>query len=211
MKASRFYLALFVGNFICLGNAWAADPPPGFTDPTVLSNVLAGNIDTQVVTNTNLEQHVFLRAQFKKGSPDAYRDVATNYEGFPDILPEVESGTTVDVNSDRTQFDYKLDVVFQEGPFPFHVYPAGHETYTPAADATSEGKFLNVVTNYQDTFKMAQESTRLIPWQDTMLVEDEVHVILVKDGATAGEVKKQLVNEFTRMLTAFRDKLEGNK
>ncbi len=205
-KRISAFLVLGLFSFV---NAWAQDPPPGFQDQKILNNVLAGNIDTQSVVDTNLEQHVFLRAQFKKVSPEAYKDVSTDFEGYGDILEEVQTAATLKVNADKTEYDYSMDVVFQAGPFPFHVYPEGHETWMAPKDVTSEGKILNVITNYKETFKSATESVRLIPYDGGILVEDEVHVLLLKDGVTAAQVKSQLVNEFKRMLVAFRTKLKG--
>ena len=204
MKTFRRILAVAV--LVYLPVVAKADAPPGFAD--VMDQVMQGDIVLQETVNTSTEFEDVFRAYFNKVTPDAYAALIVDYPKYPDMFDEIKEAHQISVNADRTVFTYGLKMVVAVGPFHQTITPEGRHTLT--INASGESHVLNEITNYQNYLNYATESTRLIPYQNGMLVEDTVHASLKSSNAAAGFVKKQLQNMFKGYLAAFRDHLQGN-
>lgn len=208
----KIQINLFVFLFAVASiGAFAADPPKGFEDPALLAKVMSGKIVDQVQIDTKTEYKVVLRAYFAKTSPEAYAGIATNHPKYPSMFEEIQSAETTKVNAQRTDFEYKMTVLVQYGPFQLQVHPTGRQVFTPGADPRAEGAVAHNITNYQDVLEIASQGTRLIPYDNGMLVEDSIHVKVRKDypPAQAAAIKTQLKKTFTRFLEVFRRELSA--
>ena len=96
----------------------AGQPPQGFQDSKIFSDVMSGSINNQTITNTDLEQQLYLRSYYNKVSPQAYAQLAISFEKYPDLFEEVESAETVSVNSAKNVFRYKMDIALSYGLIP---------------------------------------------------------------------------------------------
>jgi len=193
----------------CVG-AFAVELPKGFEDAKLMEKVLAGKIVVEEVANTKLEYRVYLRSFFKKVSPDAFAALAVDYAKYPDLFEEILRTKTLAVSEDKTQYTYWADILIPYGIFEFHAYPEGKHTLKMAKDAISESIVVHEITNYKETLAQGMQSTRLIPYADGMLVEDDIHIKLVKDNAQSAAIKKQVIKQFSRMMETFRTALSGN-
>lgn len=196
-------LVLFLGFFALAGE------PDGFQDPAVLEKVLAGDIVQTQVINTETEFRTVIRSYFHKVSPEAFVALATNHAKFPDLFEEIKEAKTLKVNADATQWDYQLKVTIPVGPFSQTVTPEVHQVLLPAADAASETRMTQKITNYKEMIRYSSQVTRLIPYKGGMLVLDDVHFVLTKDAAQGGVLKKKLQSLFNRYTQTFREELGG--
>jgi hypothetical protein len=213
VRGTRY--ASFLGFMVIISGlvtsvARGQEAPAGFKDAAILSAVMSGKVHKEVVLNTAKEEKLYLRAYFNKVSPQAYAELATNYEKYADMFEEIQEGKTTKSNPERTVFEYYMDIVFVYGLLPFHVYPEGRHVVTFGADSTAESTIKHELTNYKDTFDLAKETTRLVPYENGMLVEDEIHVLLKKAGSTSESVKVELVKEFSKFMETFRQVLKGD-
>jgi len=186
------------------------DIPEGFKDPLLLEKVMKGEIIIQDTISTPTEFRTIGRAFFKKVSPNAYLDLATNHPKYPDLFEEVKKGETLEINSSKTEFKYRLDILIEVGFLSEHVYPEGIQKLVRAEDAISESTVDNEITNYTQTIKFSRQHTRLIPYKDGMLVEDDVHFQLQKDSGLSGIIKQELKKFFTKYISRFRQELQGS-
>lgn len=186
-----------------------ADGPVGFEDPALLAKVMEGKIVMEDKVDTKVEFRTVAKAFFNRTAPEAYAALATNHPKYADLFTEVKKGETLKVSTDKTEFDYKLHLVFKVGPFSQDVYPEGHQKVTFGADATAEGRIDNEILNYKEEIKSATQVTRLIPYENGILVEDDVHVVLVKPSSQSGMIKKKLKEFFGQYVSTFRKELQG--
>lgn len=182
----------------------------GFEDPVVLDKVMKGNIVVEQVMSTKTEFKTAVRAFFKKTSPDAYVDLFTSHKKWIGMLPEIKDAKTNSVNATMTEFTYWLALKIKYSLFTFDIYPEGKQTVTRGKDALAEWKVLNEITNYKDQLSLAEENLRLIPHQGGILVEDNIHVVLVKASSQATTAKKEIEKKWIDLIGAFRKELGAN-
>lgn len=199
-----------VFGLILTGNRLLADAPAGFQDPNLLKAVMEGKIVRQDVVNSKLEYRTVLRSFFRKVSPEAYASLAVNYEKYPALFSEIKEARMTSANAERTVFTYWADMLVKVGFFSTHVYPEGRHTIYPAPDTKSEARIVHEIINYQEDLEKAVQTARLIPYQDGILVEDDVHVKLRKDSIYSGAVKEKISGQMMRMTETFRRELKGN-
>lgn len=205
MNRIRLGVSLFVFASVAF-----ADVPKGFEDPVLLDKVMKGNIVTEQVMATKVEFKSVIRAFFKKTSPNAYVDLFTSHKKWIGLVKEIIDAKTTGANAAKTEFTYWLKLKIKYGIFTFNIEPEGKQTIAAAADAISEWKVRNEITNYKDQLKVAEEGIRLIPYQGGILVEDNIHVILEKESSQASTAKKEIEKKWTELIGAFRDELGGN-
>lgn len=211
MTPIRFALCALVLALSSRATLAADGPIAGFEDPAVLSRVMGGEIVAEEKAATGKEFETVFRAFFKGVSPDAYRDLATNHVKYPDLFPDdVKSAETTKSNKERTEFEYKMDLVFRIGIFVQHVYPELRQVYTPAPDAVSEAKMWQTVLNYKEYLTDSTETTRLIPYQGGILIHDTIHFTLAKENSQTTLIKNKMKEKFLLFLTTFRTVLGGN-
>ncbi len=198
-------LALF---FCALSSA--ADAPKGFEDPALLEKVMKGEVVKTTVLENKLETKVILRAYSNKTSTDAYMDLAVNHAKYAALFDEIQDAKTVSVDKDRTTYDWWIDRIVGSGFLSFHVYPEGTQILTRAKDATSEATIENRMKNYKDQVVVGVQNTRLIPYENGILIEDTVYVKVV-ESAKGEMIKSEIVKQFTRFLEVFRAELGGNR
>ncbi len=209
MSQSKLGLC-FIALIAVVSTALAAEPPPGFEEHGVLEKVKAGEIVKTEVVATKKEFKSVFRAFFKKTSPDAYTALATNHPKYPQLFSDIKEAKTVNANAEGTEFDYWLHVVLKVGIFTQHVYPEGHQSYKRAVDEKSEATIVHNITNYKEYLESAVETTRLIPYEDGMLLHDTVHIKLLKDNAQSTMIKNKLNEQFERFISTFRKELQGD-
>jgi hypothetical protein len=185
------------------------DAPVGFKDPVLLGRVMKGEAVIQEPIGTQTEFQTVVRLYFNRVSPEAYAILATNHRVYPTMFDEVKEGRTTKANVGLTEFDYWLDLLVGTGILEDHVYPEGHQTFTPAADTKSEALIVNHLTNYQDTIQSAVQRTRLIPYETGMLVEDDIHILMQDASLSSRIVKKKLHDFFVKYVSALRVALHG--
>lgn len=188
--------------------ALKAEVPAGFESPGLMARLEKGEIVLDEKISTKTEFLDVFRAYFNKVSPDAYAGLVTTYSKYPDMFDQIEEATLLTTNPDRTIFTYKLKMNVAVGPFHSTIYPEGRHTIT--LNTIGESKVYNEITNYQDHLETATETTRLIPYQGGMLVEDTVHAKLKKANAASGMVKKKLQAMFKGFIKGFRKELHGD-
>lgn len=203
-------LGLMAYSVLFLSQVTLADPIQGFEDPNALAKIMNGEILVTDAVETKVEFRSFVRAYFNKVSPDAYIDVLTNHEMWSELIPEVKEGKTTNVNADKTVFDWWLHMKIKYGFLTFNVYPEGQQTVYRAVDTKSEAKVRNVITSHQDYIKEATQTTRLIPYQNGFLVEDNIHVVIHKPSNQADTIKKELKKTFVNLIGSIREELQGD-
>lgn len=185
------------------------DVIPGFEDPVLLEKVMSGQVVLEEKIATKKEFRTIIRAYFNKVSPEAYYKLATNHAKYPSMFEEVVEGATTSVSADALDLDYRLHLKVKVGMFEYDAYPEGHHKIIPAKDAISEARVVNEITNYEDQIKYSRQTTRLIPYQTGILIEDDVHFTLKSDSAAASLMKKKLKEFFTRYVSTLRKELQG--
>lgn len=205
MRVFRRVLAFAVLAYLPIANA---DVPPGFEKPGLMDKIMKGQIVLDEQINASVEFKDVFRAYFNKVTPDAYAALAVNYPKYPDLIDMIQEAKQTSVNADHTVYTYWLHMDVAIGPFHQQIYPEGRHTLK--INANGESTILNEITNYQDYIETATETTRLIPYQNGMLVEDTVYAKLRKSNSMAGMVKKQLQKLFSNYISAFRDTLQGS-
>jgi len=201
---------MILGAVLCLSaNLARAEGPAGFEDPALLESVMNGKIVFEDKLDTKVEFRTVGKAFFAKASPEAYAQLASNFEKYPQLFTEVKEGKTLTTSDDKLDRTYSLNLEVKVGFITQQVLAEGHQTLVPALDAISEYRILNEITNLKDQLKSATQVTRLIPHEGGFLVEDDVHVVLTKPSATSGMVKKKLKEFFGRYIATFRKELTG--
>jgi hypothetical protein len=203
-KLSSIGISLFI-----FANSLAIGAPAGFTDAKLLKKIMNGSIVVTTVNDSSTEYRTYVRAFFDKVSPDAYVDLYTSHKDWIGLLPELKDAKTVSANADRTQFEYSLYLKVRYFGLPFDVYPEGRQTVTRGADALSEWKVHNLITNYQSDIKLGEEHLRLIPYQGGILVENEVHVAIHQSTIVSRVVKGELQKKFVTLVGKIRTRLTG--
>lgn len=199
-----------VFGFLFSTVVFAGDPPKGFEDAAALEQMLAGKVFITTLKDTATEQHTVIRSFFKKVSPEAYVGLATDHVQYPRLFPQdIRAAKTLKVNDAKTEFDYMLRIVTKIGPLEKKFDATLHQVVTPAPDAISETKVFQSVTNYKDMILSSAHSTRLIPWEDGLLVEDDIQYLIDKSATTGGALKKKLNAVFNSYTTIFRKELKG--
>jgi hypothetical protein len=188
---------------------FADTPPVGFEDPALLDAVLKGKIVAKDLVNTPTEVHTVIKSYFHKVNGDAYLDLAVDYPKYPELFAEIENAKQIAVNADKTEYDCGIDIKMKVGILEKKAYAELHQILTRVPDALSEDKFTQTITNNKDKVVKALQTTRLIPYEGGILVEDDIHFILTKDGAVGGVLKKYLKNLFDRYTLTFRKELKG--
>ena len=200
-------LCLLVAAFAA--PSFADNPPQGFTDPTLLQQVMSGQIVTQTISDTQYEANFIVRSFWDKVTTDRYQDAVVDYPHYPDVFEAVQEGDLVSVNADKTEYDYKLDILEQVGPISEDFYPTGHHSLVRLQKGVAEAHLNNTLTNYKDVLPTATQSIRLIPWQTGMLVEDTIN-LQANPQATGAALVKQRMEDFFQSYTAnFRKALNG--
>ncbi len=68
---------------------------------------------------------------------------------------------------------------------------------------------MNQILNYQEDIRFAEEHIRLIPYENGILVYDDVHCAFHEPGQAANVMKRELHNIFLGLLQGFRRILTG--
>ncbi len=203
MKAQLLFLVLFATRILL------ADAPAGFEDPALLAKVMQGKIVIEDKVSTSTEFVSVGKAFFKQTSPVVYSQLAVNYPLYPKMFEEIKEGQLLNSNAEKTEFDFKLHMEVSVGPFAYDVYPEGKHLLQLPQDAISEGKVVMKVTNYTEYLKRADQTTRLIPYEGGILVEDTVHVVLQKASSQGNIVKKKLKEFYNKYIDGMRKELKA--
>ena len=177
---------------------------PGFEDPKVLEKVMKGEIVTEEVTQTKKDFRTVFRLYVPKADTVAWTNVVTDHAKYPSMISQVKSAETTKVNAEKTEYEYKMELLVKVGPFSQKIYPEGRQNVTPAKDAVSEAVVVNTITNYQDMIAKNSETTRLIPYEGGILVHDDINFTLVKENGQSKLIAKELNKNAKSMLEAFR-------
>jgi hypothetical protein len=184
--------------------------PRGFEAAGLLDQLMGGQIVAESPVNTDTESHTISRAFFNRVSPEAYAALAVNHIKYSDLFSDIKKGETLAVNSSRTEFDYRFDILITWGILSKHIHPEGRQRIDRGADATLETRIHNEVTNLKDYISSTVQITQLIPYQAGILVEDDVTVAANKKFFKADLVKKRLRAVFLALPGAFRRELQGD-
>jgi hypothetical protein len=207
-KMRKLFQLFVVAAFVQMSSN-AADIPKGFEEPGLMDRLLAGKIVTKRIVDTQTESKVLVRSFYKKVSTDAYIELAVNYPKYADMFQEVREGKLLKVNAEKTQYDYKLHVVASVGIITKHVYPEFRHSIGRAKTTLGEARVENLLLNYKDQMEIGAQSTRLIPFQDGILVEDFAHVKARGNTASAKAAKRKFIEFFLSYTKIFRDELKG--
>lgn len=186
-----------------------SEPPPGFEDPTLYNTVMGGKIVFVDKLDTKVSFESVGKAFFPHTSPEAYAALAVNHGKYPQMFDNIKEGVTTKISDNHLEYDYRLKLLVQVGFITQEATPEGHQILVPGADAISEYRILNTITNYQDEIKKATQVTRIIPHDNGVLVEDDVFVEMVKPGTQTNIMKKKLKEFFSKYIVAFRKELTG--
>lgn len=208
MKTGMGLICLVI--FIATVGIARAEPPEGFEDPVLLQKVMAGEVVVQDVLSTKVEFRTFSRSFFDEVSPKEYVDLVTDHPKWPMFVPEIKEGKTTKVNEDRTQFEFWLHVVAQFGLFTYDLYPEISQTIYWANDEVNESRIYSLLLNGQEDVKLGEVTTRLIPYETGILVEDNIHVVLVKESGYSSLIKKEATKKIVAMTKRIREILQGD-
>jgi hypothetical protein len=187
---------------------FATTPPLGFEDSTVFNKVIAGDIVKVVEKDTTSEYILKIRAYFnKKGSKLDSSDLiklVTNHKKYEELFPEeIKRASTISVSSDKKSFKYLL--IFNSTGLSVRV--DGDQKITYAKDATSEALIDNDISSFKNLFKSVSEKTRIIPFNDGLLIEDVINMQIISSGIMANKVKTKLTDNLNKFVTKFREEL----
>jgi hypothetical protein len=188
--------------------AASTKPPLGFEDSTVFNKVIAGDIVKVVEKDTASEYILKIRAYFnKKGSKLDSSDLiklVTNHKKYEELFPEeIKRASTISVSADKKSFKYLL--IFNSTGLSVRV--DGDQKITYAKDATSEALIDNDISSFKNLFKSVSEKTRIIPYNDGLLVEDVINMQIISSGIMANKVKTKLTDNLNKFVTKFREEL----
>lgn len=187
----------------------AAEPPAGF-DAETLKQVMAGKIVAEVKTDEKTEYRQINRAYFNKVSTDAFLDLAVNHAKYPALFsPEVQDARTLTVNDDKTVYTYLMDLEVTMGLFTFYLHPEAKHTLKRAADPTAEATLKNELTSHKEQVEFLYQNTRLVPYENGLLVEEDLHLKIKQGSAQSASIKSYLKKFFARYVDTFRRELKG--
>jgi len=203
---------MFLLGLMSVLSSWvmAADFPKGFEKPGLIEKLKAGEVVYEEVKSTQTAYTGIHRAYFYKVSPEAYVAEVTQHKKYPDHFTEILQGETTKIEKDHS-WNYWLEMVVKVGIFSFKVYPELHHVFTPGKDAISEAVLLNELTNYGEHVKTATQTSRLIPYEGGMLIEDTINVEVKTANSQSGTIKKQVKDFFGKYIKVFRKVLKGDK
>ena len=201
---------VFISLLSCI--AGASDLPKGFEKPGFIEELKTGKVIMETPVSSSTELIQIVRAYFKSVNTEHYIELAINHEKyglmFKDGSPRIKSASTVNVNPEKTEYEYAL-LVEADGPLNsvFEVKATGKQTVFRAESELLESKIENILTSHKDKFIRATQDTRIIPFEDGLLVEDRFQIILKQISSTTTILKKQLGVLFSRFPDAFRKEL----
>ena len=179
--------------------------PAGFESPGLIERLRKGETVKETRVDTRKEFHFVHKAYYRNVTPEAFAGLAVNHQRYPELFQEVVSGATLRVDHGAGQYDYRLHVRVDVGLFRQDAHPEGTHVVTKAP---AEWKIANRVTNYPHYAEVADQRTRLIPWEGGILIEDEVHVRLKQNNPMSRLIRNKLHSFFSGYLTVFRRELE---
>jgi hypothetical protein len=161
-----------------------------------------------VEKDTTSEYILKIRAYFnKKGSKLDSSDLiklVTNHKKYEELFPEeIKRASTISVSSDKKSFKYLL--IFNSTGLSVRV--DGDQKITYAKDATSEALIDNDISSFKNLFKSVSEKTRIIPFNDGLLIEDVINMQIISSGIMANKVKTKLTDNLNKFVTKFREEL----
>lgn len=203
-------LAFVLCLLVLASSMTLADPPEGFEDPGLLAKVLNGDIVIEDIVDIPLEFRSYGRSYFDGVSSEAFVEGITDHARWPDLIGEVKEAKTTKINADQTEFDFWAHMIVNYLFFTYEFYPEGRQTISPAPDILSETKIYSVITNYQEEYKMLEMDTRLIPYETGILVEDDIHIVLVEESLYSDIAKKEAKKKYLELMTNLRKDLQSN-
>lgn len=205
-------MKLLLAALVVYSSAFANYPDPGpagFEDPALLAKVMGGEIVVKDLVDTKTEFRTVAKAYFNRVTPEAYWQLSSNFVHYPKMFSEVKEGKALEVSVDKLAVDWWLHLKIKVGFISQDFYPEGSQEFLPGLHATSEARVANRITNLQEYLKSGKQTTRLIPFDNGILVEDDIHAVL-QDGVTGSAlVKKELRKFFLKYISTFRKELQG--
>lgn len=186
----------------------AAKPPIGFEDASIFNKVIAGDIVKIVEKDTTKEYVLRIRAFFKKNkavldSSDLIK-LVTNHKKYEELFPEeIKRASTLSTSTDKKNFKYLL--IFNGTGLSVRV--EGEQKIEYAKDATSEAFIHNDINSFKNLFKSVTEKTRIIPYDDGLLIEDVIEMQIISPGIVANKVKTKLTDNLNKFVSKFREEL----
>lgn len=201
---------LFVGWLACSTLGLAEVAPKGFEAPGILEKVVGGQVLAEDQVDISTAMRVVFRAFFSGVTPDRFVDAVTDHANYPNLFPEVQTGRTVSVNADKTQWDYAVDINAKIGFFTKKIHVEAHQQIVPAKDLVSEWTMTDAITNNREELKQALNSMRFIPYGNGFLFYSVYNVQLQNAGPFNGMAKKRLRDEALRQIRTFRKTLRAD-
>lgn len=183
--------------------------PAGFEDPALYEKVMGGQIVRTSLIDTKIETKMVIRAYFDKVSTDAFFNLVTNYPKYPSLFEEVTAGRLKSTENEKSILNYELDLDVQVGLMHFNETAVCRHEWKPGADQQSESVLQNRLNNFQEYVQFTTQSTRVIPWENGILIEDTVHLKLKKADMAGNMAKKKLVEFLGKYLVALKAELQG--
>ncbi len=211
MKPAYFKL---LGFYLVSAVALAGELPTGFEAPGLITALKGKKIVIESPVSTPTELIQVSKAFFKGVSVDNYLQLATDHKKYALMFkggsPRIENAATTSVNSTKTEFEYSL-LVEVDGPFGsvLEVTATGKQVVAKGAEMMAESTIDNQLTNHKDKLILANESTRVIPFEDGFLLLHQLHIVLKQQTTASAALKKQLGILFARFPDAFRKELGG--
>lgn len=189
-------------------HSYGDDIPSGFTE-AVLEQVMAGKIVPDVKKDTTNEFHAFHRAFYKGVTVDSYIKLAINHPKYASLFEEVEDARTLEANTALTLLTYAMDLKIKVGFISFFLNGKGRHTVKYPETAEGEGQVHNELLNYKDKVKLLTQNIRLVPYEDGILVEQEIDLEMQPDASSKETIKNYLKNFLTRFMSTFRAELQS--
>ena len=202
-------LAILLPVAFTLGEAL----PKGFEKEGYIGSLKTSKkADTAQPVNTASELIQISRTYMSGVKAENYVGLVTNHRKygilFKEGSPRITNGVTTAVNKEKTEFEYALHVEV-DSPFggsPYEIDAIGTQKVTYPRKKGGEIVINNDVKR-TEYVSYSNQTTRVIPWEKGILIEDRVQIVLKTQTTTASAIKKQLGILFNRFLDTFREEL----
>ena len=177
-----------------------------FSDPSTFDAVLNGEIIVEDQLDTGTVFLSVVRAYFFRTHPREYVELITDHPRWPELVKDFREGRTLDSNPEGTLFDWWLSMRVQFGLFHYEFFPTGRQTVKERLGETTVHNLLDG----GEMVKIAEQRTRLVPYQGGMLLEDEIRVEIESPSPFASAAKREVKNRLVEMTRGARSVLNAN-
>ncbi len=209
MRLNLFSVVFAVSVSLFLStSAAAARPPTGFDEPGVIDQLMKGKVLQKDLVSTLREIKVQYRSFFKGISVDEYIAKVIDHDNYFKYLSDVKSSKRIKEVVAGKRYEYELEMDVRTPLGNMTLEPVFDQLINKGAAATDETTLTDTVTNYTSDIKGAGYDTRIVPYEDGLLIA-HTNYLTLKSATLFGSAKKDFRDGGATKIEELRTELKA--